>query len=209
MPKVAYSEEERERIRQALIAVGLARMAKQGIQHTTVEQIYKEVGISRTFFYSFFPKKEDLIVEALYLQQPRILAFAQDLMDDPALSWREGVRRFLYNCCYGERNGIAVLTVEEQQQIFSRLSPESFRVFREKQERLFGDLLTIFGVRADGARIHLFTNLSLAVMVLRRAIPETLPFFVPEAADATAAVQIEAIVDCLAAMREQSSAGRS
>lgn len=54
MPKVAYSEEDRERIRTELVAVGLELMAKQGIQHTTVEQIYKKVGISRTFFYSFF-----------------------------------------------------------------------------------------------------------------------------------------------------------
>ena len=100
-------------------------MARQGIQHTTVEQIYKAVGISRTFFYSFFPTKEDLIVETLYLQQPRILAYAERLMADPALTWREGVRQFLHACCYGEKNGIAVLTIEEQQLIFRRLSADN------------------------------------------------------------------------------------
>ena len=62
MPKVAYSDEDRERIRMQLVTVGLDLMAKQGIQHTTVEQVYKKVGISRTFFYSFFATKEDLIV---------------------------------------------------------------------------------------------------------------------------------------------------
>ena len=100
MPKVAYSQEDRARIREALVSVALERMAQQGIQHTTVEQIYQAVGISRTFFYSFFPTKEDLIVETLYLQQPRILAYAQRLMEDPALSWREGVTKFLHACCY-------------------------------------------------------------------------------------------------------------
>ena len=118
MPKVAYSEEDRERIRTALITVGLELMAKQGIQHTTVAQIYKKVGISRTFFYSFFPTKEDLIVETLYLQQPKIIAYVQELMNDPALSWRDAVKQFLHACCYGEKNGIAVLTIEEQQLIF-------------------------------------------------------------------------------------------
>lgn len=73
MPKVAYSQEERQRIRQELVTTGLALMSRQGIQHTTVEQIYTAVGISRTFFYSFFPTKEDLIVESLYYQQPRIV----------------------------------------------------------------------------------------------------------------------------------------
>ena len=197
MPKVAYSEEDRERIRIALVTTALSLMSKQGIQHTTVEQIYTAVGISRTFFYSFFPTKEDLIVETLYLQQPKILAFAQSLMDDPALSWRESVQQFIHACCYGEQNGIAVLTIEEQQLIFRRLSPESCQLFREKQVRLFGCLLECFGIRPDSARVSLFTNLCLSVMVLRRAIPESLPFFVPEAANETTAFQIEAIVTCL------------
>ena len=209
MPKVADSEEERARIRRDLIAAGLERMASQGIQHTTVEQIYRQVGISRTFFYTFFPTKEDLIVEALYLQQPRILAYARQLMDDPALSWREGVAQFLYTCCYGERNGIVVLTIEEQQLLFRRLSPESNRHFRAKQARLFGELLECFGVPASPERISLFTNLSLAVMIVRRAIPDTLPLFVPEAADATVAVQIEAIVDCLDRLRGEAPQAQS
>ena len=96
MPKVAYSEEDRERIRNALVTVGLEMMAKQGIQHTTIEQIYKKVGISRTFFYSFFSTKEDLVVETLYLQQPKIIAYVQRIMADPSLSWRYAVKQFLH-----------------------------------------------------------------------------------------------------------------
>ena len=183
MPKVAYSEAERERVRKELITTGLELMAKQGIQHTTIEQIYLRVGISRTFFYSFFPTKEDLIVETLYLQQPKILAYARKLMEDPILNWQEAMEKFLHDCCYGERNGIAVLTIEEQQLIFKRLSKESYQMFREKQARLFGTILESFGIRANRANISLFTNLSLTVMVIRRAIPDTLPLFVPEAAE--------------------------
>lgn len=203
MPKVAYSEEEREQIRSALVNTGLKLMAKQGFQHTTVEQIYKAVGISRTFFYSFFPTKEDLILEVLYVQQPKILAFARSLMEDPTLSWREGAWQFLHACCYGERNGIAVLSVEEQQMIFRRLSEESCRVFREKQVSLFGHILECFGIEASRERIQLFTNLSLAVMVIRRAIPQALPFLVPEAADATVEIQINTIVDWLEKIKGQ------
>ena len=197
MPKVAYSEEDRARIRTQLVAVGLELMAKQGIQHTTVEQVYKKVGISRTFFYSFFSTKEDLIVETLYLQQPKIIRYVQALMADPTLSWRDAVKQFLHACCYGEENGIAVLTIEEQQLIFKRLSKESYQVFRQKQHRLFGEILENFGIKADTARINLFTNLSLTAMVVRRAIPNTLPLFVPEAADETVDFQLNAIVDTL------------
>ena len=85
MPKVGYSEEERERIRAALVTTALDHMARQGIQHTTVEQIYTAVGISRTFFYTFFPTKEDLVVETLYCQQGKLLAYAEELMADPGI----------------------------------------------------------------------------------------------------------------------------
>lgn len=205
MPRIAYSDEDRKRIRAELVRVGLELMTKQGIQHTTVEQIYKKVGISRTFFYSFFPTKEDLIVETLYLQQPKIIEFAGRLMSDADLSWREAVKRFLYACCYGEKNGIAVLTVEEQQLIFRRLSKESYAVFREKQMRLFGEILRCFGIKAEREDIELFTNISLTVMVIRRAVPDTLPLFVPEAMDDTVDFQINAIVDALEKMRDKKS----
>ena len=197
MPKVAYSEEDRERIRAKLIAVGLELMAEQGIQHTTVEQIYKKVGISRTFFYSFFAAKEDLIVETLYLQQPKIIAYVKQLMADPALSWRDGVKHFLYTCCYGEKNGIAVLTIEEQQLIFRHLSEENYKIFRKRQRSLFGNLLECFGIQADDRGIGLMTNLSLLAMMIPRAIPDTLPLFVPEAAEETVEFQIEVIIDAL------------
>ena len=206
MPKVAYSEEDREKIRERLILAALERMSSQGIQHTTVEQIYQEVGISRSFFYSFFPTKEDLVVETLYFQQPRVLALARRRMYDPALGWRQGVTQFLNACCYGEKSGIAVLSIEDQQRIFRRLSPESARAFRERQIRLFGSLLECFGVNPNQRRVALFTNLCLTVLIIRRAIPETLPFFVPEAADESVACQIRGIVDLLEGFRREDSA---
>ncbi|MGO5023378.1 TetR/AcrR family transcriptional regulator [Lawsonibacter sp. LCP25S3_G6] len=202
MPKVAYSEEDRLQIRQALVVKALELMAKQGIQHTTVEQIYQAVGISRTFFYTFFPSKEDLIVETFYLQQPKILAYAQSLMSDPALTWKEGVVQFFRSCCYGEESGIAVMTIQEQQLLFHRLSPASYQLFRQKQEQLFSQLLLCFGIQPSRARIQLFTNISLTAIVVRRAIPDTLPFFVPDAREETVEFQIRAIADYLEQLRD-------
>lgn len=202
MPKVAYSDEEREHIKEELIDMGLKLIVKKGVQHTTVEQIYKAVGISRTFFYSFFPTKEDLIVEALYKQQPKVIEYAAKLMSDPNLSWRDGVKQFLRSCCYGEKNGIAVLTIEEQQLIFRRLSKNSYQIFRQKQKTLFRGILECFGVKADAKTVDIFTNLSLSLMVICKAIPETLPLLVPEAAKETAEFQINAIVDALEMLKE-------
>lgn len=119
------------------------------------------------------------------------------------MSWREAVTQFLYACCYGEKNGILILTIEEQQMLFRRLSHEAYWTFREKQIRLFGNILECFGIGADCARVGLFTNISLMAMIVRRAIPETMPLFVPEAADETVAFQIKAIVDFLEPLKKE------
>ena len=76
-------------------------------------------------------------------------------------------------------------------------------MFRGKQRRLFGQILESFGIKADADDISLFTNISLTVMIVRRAIPDALPLFVPEAADAAIDFQISAIVDALERMRAQ------
>lgn len=201
MPKVAYSQADRARIRAHLIQAGLELMARQGIQHTTVEQIYTAAGISRTFFYTFFPAKEDLILEALYLQQPKIIAYARGLMDNPALTWREGVEKFLHALCYGQGCGIAVLTMEEQQVLFRRFSPESLELFRRRQVALIRQVLEVFGVEADESRAKVLLNLFLSVAIVCRAVPKGLPLFAPEAMDQTVAIQIGALIDHLEGLK--------
>ena len=49
----------------------------------------------------------------------------------------------------------------------------------------------------------------LAVMVIQRAIPGSLPLLVPEAAEATIDVQINSIVDWLASLRAQDAQNQS
>lgn len=203
MPRVAYSKAEREKIKNLLVEVGLELFLQQGIRHTTVEQIYKRVGISRTFFYTFFSTKEDLILEALYLQQPKILETARNLAQDKSLSWRKALTRLLYTCCYGGKSGIAVLSIEEQQLVFKRMTSAGYKQFRERQSDLFKNILEIFGIRANDEQTALVINLSLSIIIVRQAIPETLPLFVTESADAAVDFHIKALVDFLEQLRGQ------
>lgn len=61
----SYSAQEREEIRQALLATVLRCIAQNGLIHTSVDSLCREVGISKTFFYTFFPSKEELVLQAL------------------------------------------------------------------------------------------------------------------------------------------------
>ena len=195
MPKVAYSKLEREQVREALITTGLELMASQGIRHTAVEQVCKRVEISKTFFYSFFPAKEDLVLQVLYSQQPKLVAHAQRLMD--ALGWREGVKQFLHDCCYSRRSGFVILDVEEQQALYQCLSRENYQAFQERQANVFAEIWGIFGIRLSREKVKFFSNLGLSMMIVRQAIPDTLPLLFPEVADEVASFQIDSIVDCL------------
>ena len=201
MPRKAYSEQERERIREALLAAALQHMAAHGLKHASVETICAAVGISKTFFYSFFPSKEALVLQALSYQQPKLLAFARTLMNDPKLSWREGLETFLRRCCYSS-SGIAVLSAEEEQMVFRRLSPEEYQAFQRSQLILFGELLAVFGIPVATIDPRLFGNLALAMIMVRKAMPEGLPFLFPEMADEMVSFQIGALADALERARD-------
>lgn len=145
MARKSYSDKEREQVKEALLITVLESIVNQGLVHSSIAILCEKVGISKTFFYSFFSSKEELVMQALRYQQPKLLRYAQELMNDPKLSWRESVKTFLKNCCYGEKVGFAVLSIEEEQQVYRCLSNENFQAFRNDQLYLYRNLLTIFG----------------------------------------------------------------
>ena len=195
MARKAYSEQEREQVRRALLTAVIQCIVDRGLIHSSIDVLCKKVGISKTFFYTFFPSKEELVLEALRYQQPKLLQYARQLMEDPSLSWRKGVRTFLETCVYGEKKGIAVLSIEEEQEVYRCLSQKNFQTFREAQTKLFRDLLVIFGLPVDGIEPQLFGNLALSMMMVYKAIPDTMPFLFPEAADDMVKFQINALLD--------------
>ena len=195
MARKAYSEREREQVKETLQTTVIQCIVDRGLIHSSIDVLCKKVGISKAFFYTFFPSKEELVLEALRYQQPKLLQYARQLMEDPSLSWREGVRTFLETCVYGEKKGIAVLSIEEEQEVYRCLSQKNFQTFREAQTKLFRDLLVIFGLPVDGIEPQLFGNLALSMMMVYKAIPDTMPFLFPEAADDMVKFQINALLD--------------
>lgn len=194
MARKTYSDSEREQIREALLIEVIRCIAERGLIHSSIDFLCGKVGISKNYFYSFFSSKEELVLEALRYQQPKLLHYARQLMDDPALDRWDAVGAFLKECCYGVKHGIAVLSIEEEQEIYRWLSEESFKAFREDQIRLFEELLEIFGLPKGSLDPRLMGNLTLGMIKLYKAIPDTLPFLFPEAADEMIEFQVRAIV---------------
>ena len=203
MARKSYSEQEREQVREQLLQETIRCIVERGLIHSSVDLLCKRVGISKTFFYSLYPSKEELVLQTLRHQQPRLLRRAQALMDDPALTWRQGAEQFLRDCCYGTKSSIAVLSIEEEQEAYRCLAPENFQVFRRDQLVFFGQVLAIFGIPAGTVDPRLFGNLALSMMMVYKAIPDTMPFLFPEVAEDMVEFQIRALVDEMEQARER------
>ena len=194
MARKTYSEQEREKIKENLLEEATRCIVRQGLVHTSVDSLCKKVKISKTFFYTLFPTK-DLVIQALRCQQPRLLRRAQELMADARRPWRERVEEFLRDCCYGTKSSIAVLSIEEEQEVYRCLTPERFQVFRRDQMVFFTQALAVFGIPAGAVDPRLFGNLALSMMMVYKAIPDTMPFLFPEVAEDMVEFQIKALVD--------------
>ena len=202
MARKAYSDQEKEQVKEALLISVLQCVMERGLVHSSIDTLCRKVGISKTFFYTFFSSKEELVLQALRYQQPKLLSHAQSLMDNPDLSWREGIRTFLKNCCYGAQNGVAVLSIEEEQQIRRCLSEDNFHAFRRDQVDFYGKLLTIFGLPMESIDPRLFGNLALTMMMVYKAIPDTIPFLFPEVAEDMVEFQVNALVEEMERIKE-------
>ena len=203
MARRTYSDQEREQIKEKLLEEATRCIVERGLIHSSVDLLCKKVDISKTFFYSLFSSKEDLVIQALRCQQPRLLRRAQELMADARRPWRERVEQFLRDCCYGTKSSIAVLSIEEEQEVYRCLTPERFQVFRRDQMVFFTQALAVFGIPAGAVDPRLFGNLALAMMMVYKAIPDTMPFLFPEVAEDMVEFQIRALVDEMEQARER------
>ena len=203
MARKSYSEQEREQIRDKLLIAVLECIAERGLIHSSIDVLCGKAGISMTFFYRFFSSKEELVLQALRYQQPKLLSYAQSLMDNTDLSWRESVKTFLTNCCYGAKTGVAVLSIEDEKEIRSCLSEENFQAFRQDQVIFYRNLLTIFGLPVDSIDPRLFGNLALSMMMVHKAIPDTMPFLFPEVAEEMVTFQVDALLDEMERVKEK------
>lgn len=68
-----FSDAERERIRERLLAEGRELFARYGLQKTTIADLTDAVDIANGTFYQFYDSKMDLYVEILDREGERIL----------------------------------------------------------------------------------------------------------------------------------------
>ena len=78
----SFSEQEREQIRRRLADVCRKCWTQMGYKKTSVDEISKQVGISKGAFYLFFESKESLFCEVLCTTQREICKKASAAMEE-------------------------------------------------------------------------------------------------------------------------------
>lgn len=194
MSRKAYSEEERNKLRQELVSITLKSIIERGVIHSSINYLCKELGISKTFFYSFYPSKEELILDAMRYQQPKLISYAENLMLDKNKTCIEALELFLRSCCQGSKSGIAVLSIEEEQEVYKCLSEENFKAFQKDQLVFYKKIMEIFTIPIDKFNPKLFGNMVLAMVMTYKAIPDSMPFLFADTADEMVEFQLQAIL---------------
>lgn len=202
MPRVAYSEADKARIRQQLLEVGLDKFSQMGCRNVRIEDILQEVGISKPFFYTFFASKEELILNILEYQRERIYRLVRKMMTDENKSWEERIGDFLVRCLHAEQEKLFIMTQEEEVYVYKHLRPGYIAVFQHSQEKFYEELLQMWGISREKCPPKLFGNLILSILLVHNSASQSLPFFFDEELEQTGETQARMLAHYLVGLRE-------
>ena len=71
MARKTYTEEDRARVRQALLDTGLNMAVSKGLKGLHLAELAAAVGISKPYFYTFFDSLEDFSLQMMEEQRCR------------------------------------------------------------------------------------------------------------------------------------------
>ncbi len=130
MPR-AFSETDRERIRERLRQAGCDSFATVGLRRTAVDDLVRAAGISKGAFYLFYDSKEELLQEILEHLAATVQRDVLDRVCTPELSARDSLRELLR----------LSVSVRQAERLLNRISPEELeqlarRVPPERAEAL-------------------------------------------------------------------------
>ncbi|MEH7444233.1 TetR/AcrR family transcriptional regulator [Bacillus sp. JJ1122] len=93
----AFTESEKELIRNRLMGAAEDCLGKYGVKKTTVDQLVQMAGISKGAFYQFFPSKEILFFKVLEEFQVSLMAEGMSVQQGSGERTAEAFSEFLYS----------------------------------------------------------------------------------------------------------------
>lgn len=123
-----FTENEKEHIRERLLAAGRELFPRYGLKKTSLEDLTRPAGIAKSSFYGFFDSKESLYMELLIEERGRLRGKISTDSFSSAADGREAIGNFLRAIVREfETNPLTrriVTHPEEWQAVIRRVRPE-------------------------------------------------------------------------------------
>ena len=199
MSRKSYTREEREAIRASMLHRASEVFSSKGVRDTSLEDVYVPEGISKTFFYTFFPSKTALITEVFRIQSGEIL---------------EAVRSSVWE--YGSLNGMRevfrdvvegrwyIASIDDQVYLRAIMSDEEFNGFKNDRIVLFAEILNILGVPVSRLDPRVFYNMLMSVVWTGRSDSGSVPFLYGEVSKVSTEIMLDHLVDYVGGLRVDS-----
>ena len=187
MARKTYTEEDRARVRQALLDTGLNMAVSKGLKGLHLAELAAAVGISKPYFYTFFDSLEDFSLQMMEEQRCRLLRLLEQELARPEGTWEEHVESFFRTILRHRENGILVMTQGEEADLHSRRTPERFQDFRPGQQ--------------EDCAPEVLANLVFSCLLIYNSAPESMPFLFPSHLEETAALHVKFLVNYLGSLR--------
>ena len=201
MARKSYTEEDRARVRQALLDTGLEMAVNKGLGGLHLAELTRAVGISKPYFYTFFDSLEDFSLQLMEEQRYRLLRLLEQELARPEGTWEEHVESFFRTILRHRDHGILVMTQGEEADLHRRLTPERFQNFRPGQRAFFLQLMALLEIREADCPPEVLANLVFSCLLIYNSAPESMPFLFPSHLEETAVLHVKFLVNYLASLR--------
>lgn len=202
MSRKAYTQEERESIRTSMLRRSAKVFAEKGLRNASLEDIYSPEGISKTFFYTFFPSKTLLIAEMFRMQSSEMLeALRRNVWDYGAVN---GMRETLSDVLDGRW---FIASFDDQVYLRDIMSDEEFNAFKNDRIVLFADILNMIGVPVSRMDPRVFYNMLMSIVWAHCSHQTSMPFLYSEVARTSSEIQIKRLIEYLGSLRVDSGIG--
>lgn len=196
MSRRAYSAEERDRIRSELMEGAEALFREKGVLSTGVEEIYGPLGISKTFFYAFYPSKAHLALSILEREMAKLgEAFRSNVWSYGA---ENGIRETFREVLSGK---YFVPGPDDQAFLAEQLDEDELMRLRGDVVVLFSDMLYAVGVPTSSLDPRVLCNLVVSILAARADAGGRLLLVYPEAAEEATSLQVDALVSLVLGRR--------
>ena len=201
MARKSYTEEDRARVRQALLDTGLQIAVERGLRGLHLAELTKCVGISKPFFYTFFDSLEDFSLQLMEEQRSRLCRLLEQELSRPEGTWEDHVEAFFWMALRHRDHGLLVMTQREEADLHSRLTPERFQDFRPGQREFILRLMTLLEIREEDCPPEVLANLVFSCLLIYNSAPESMPFLFPDYLEETAELHVKFLVNYLSSLR--------